>query len=41
MLQASFEAFSMGGVLTPFVGAWIPNIIYLIIAIVVMRNAEY
>jgi len=41
LVQSSFEAVSMGGIITPLLGAWIPNIIYLIIGIIVINKSEY
>lgn len=41
VVQASFEALSANGFLNPFVGGWIPNIIFLIIGIYLMNKAEY
>ncbi|ADO82157.1 LptF/LptG family permease [Ilyobacter polytropus] len=41
IVQASMEAISMGGVIHPFIGAWIPNILFLILGIYAMYKAEY
>lgn len=41
VVQASFEALSANGFLNPFVGGWIPNIIFLIVGIYLMNKAEY
>jgi lipopolysaccharide export system permease protein len=41
IVQASFEAVAMGGILTPFLGAWMPNLIFIIIGIIAMNKAEY
>ncbi|MCK5779612.1 MAG: LptF/LptG family permease [Psychrilyobacter sp.] len=41
LVQSSFEAVSMGGMMTPLLGAWIPNILYLILGIVVINKSEY
>jgi lipopolysaccharide export system permease protein len=32
---------AMGGILTPFLGAWMPNLIFIIIGIIAMNKAEY
>ena len=41
IVQASFEAVAMGGILSPFIGAWVPNLIFVGIGIVAMNKAEY
>ncbi|WP_321327937.1 LptF/LptG family permease [uncultured Ilyobacter sp.] len=41
IVQASMEAISMGGVLHPFIGAWIPNLLFLVLGIYAMYKAEY
>lgn len=41
IVQASFEAIALGGILSPFLGAWIPNLIFIGIGIVVMNKSEY
>ncbi|WP_319371207.1 LptF/LptG family permease [uncultured Ilyobacter sp.] len=41
IVQASMEAVSMGGVLHPFIGAWIPNVLFLGLGIYTMYRAEY
>jgi len=41
IVQASFEAIALGGILSPFLGAWIPNLIFIGIGIIVMNKAEY
>ncbi|MEI6856903.1 LptF/LptG family permease [Psychrilyobacter sp.] len=41
IVQASFEAIAIGGILSPLVGAWIPNLIFIGIGMVVMDKAEY
>lgn len=41
IVQASFEAMSVNGVLNPFLGGWIPNIIFLGLGLYFMRKAEY
>ncbi len=41
IVQASFEALSVNGILNPFVSGWIPNIIFLSLGIYFMRRAEY
>lgn len=41
IVQASFEAVAMGGILSPLVGAWIPNIIFIGIGLIAMNKAEY
>lgn len=41
IVSSSFEAMSLNGILNPFIGSWIPNIIYLIIGIFFMNKAEY
>ena len=41
LIQASFEAVAMGGILSPFVGAWMPNLIFIGIGLVAMNKAEY
>lgn len=41
VVQASFEAMSSNGFLNPFVGGWIPNIIFLVVGIYLMNKAEY
>jgi len=41
IVQASFEAVAMGGILSPFIGAWLPNLIFIGIGITAMNKAEY
>ncbi|MGL5918274.1 MAG: LptF/LptG family permease [Cetobacterium sp.] len=41
IVQASFEALSVNGILNPFVSGWIPNIIFLSLGVYFMRKAEY
>ncbi|MGL4628762.1 MAG: LptF/LptG family permease, partial [Cetobacterium sp.] len=41
IVQASFEALSVNGILNPFVSGWIPNIIFLCLGVYFMRKAEY
>jgi len=41
IVQASFEAIAMGGILSPLMGAWMPNIIFIGIGMVAMNKAEY
>lgn len=41
VVQASFEALSANGFLNPFLGGWIPNIIFLIVGIYLLNKAEY
>lgn len=41
IVQSSFEALSVNGILNPFLSGWIPNIIFLILGIYFMRKAEY
>lgn len=41
IVQSSFEALSINGILNPFLSGWIPNIIFLILGIYFMRKAEY
>lgn len=41
VVQASFEALSTNGFLNPFVGGWIPNIIFLVVGIYLLNKAEY
>jgi lipopolysaccharide export system permease protein len=41
VIQSMLQAASVGGTITPFLGAWLPNIIYLAGGIVTMRRAEF
>ncbi|MGL5279642.1 MAG: LptF/LptG family permease [Cetobacterium sp.] len=41
IVQASFEALSVNGLLNPFISGWIPNVIFLCLGIYFMREAEY
>lgn len=41
IVQGSFEALSKNGLLNPFIGGWIPNIIFLVLGIYFMEKAEY
>jgi lipopolysaccharide export system permease protein len=41
IVQAGFEAMALGGILSPLVGAWIPNLIFIGIGIIAMNKAEY
>jgi len=41
IVQASFEAVSMGGIMPAFLGAWMPNVIFLGIGLIALNKAEY
>mgnify|MGYP003584256316 CR=1 FL=1 len=41
VVNATIEAFSLGGFVNPIIGAWIPNILFLAVGIYTMRNSEY
>lgn len=41
IVQASFEAIAMGGILSPLVGAWMPNLIFIGIGLIAVNKAEY
>ncbi len=41
IVQASFEALSVNGLLNPFISGWIPNVIFLCLGIYFMKEAEY
>ncbi len=41
VVQASFEALSANGFLNPFIGGWIPNIIFLVVGVYLLNKAEY
>lgn len=41
IVQSSFEALSVNGILNPFISGWIPNLIFLGLGIYFMRKAEY
>ena len=41
IVQASFEAIAMGGILSPLIGAWMPNLIFIGIGMIAMNKAEY
>ncbi|MGM0508535.1 MAG: LptF/LptG family permease [Fusobacteriota bacterium] len=41
IVMATMEAMGVGGYVSPLIGAWIPNILFLTIGILTMRKAEY
>ncbi len=41
LLSSSFEAMSINGIVNPFIGSWVPNIVYLLIGLYFMNKAEY
>lgn len=41
IVSGAFETMSSNGIINPFIGSWIPNIIYLIAGIYFMNKAEY
>lgn len=41
LLEGIFEAFSKNGYLNPFVGSWIPNILFIILGVYLVNRAEY
>ncbi|MEG1582480.1 MAG: LptF/LptG family permease [Cetobacterium sp.] len=41
IVQASFEALSVNGILNPFLSGWIPNVIFLGLGLYFMKKAEY
>ncbi|MGL6170028.1 MAG: LptF/LptG family permease [Fusobacteriaceae bacterium] len=41
LVQGVFEAFGKNGMINPFLGNWIPNLIFLALGIYFMNKAEY
>ena len=41
LVQGVFEAFGKNGIINPFLGNWIPNLIFLALGIYFMNKAEY
>ncbi len=41
VVQGIFEAYGKNGYINPFIGGWIPNIIFLILGIYFVQKAEY
>lgn len=41
IVQASFEALGVNGILNPFISGWIPNLLFLALGIYFMKRAEY
>ena len=41
VVMATLEAMGAGGFINPMIGEWIPNIIFIAVGIVTMRQSEY